>query len=109
MLILKHLLAQLGFSVYMAATADKGLDLVHAQQPQLLVWELNARHETDFNMLQDVQKDQWRPYVILLSTPQTLDDDAPISQLTSGDVFIKPFEPAHLIRRIKALIKQEKI
>ena len=108
MLIMKHLLEKLGFSVSLTLHADKGLALIHAEQPQLLIWGLNKNPDVDFCMLQDVQQHERRPYVILLSTPETLTDDAPIEALGSGDVFIKPFEPMHLIRRIKSLINQGK-
>ena len=110
MLIVKYLLDKLGFSVSTAASVQNGLDLIHSQKPQLLVWELDRCAEIDFHMLQDIQKYGLnRPYVILVSTPETLNDDAPIEALGTGDVFIKPFEPAQLIRRIEWLVKHEKI
>jgi DNA-binding response OmpR family regulator len=109
MLVMKHLLEKLHFSVSVEAQAKKGLGLVESEQPQLLIWGLNKQPDIDFHMLQNVQQYKKRPYVILLSTPETLTDDAPIEVLGSGDVFIKPFEPTHLIRRIKALMQQEKI
>ena len=109
LLVMKHLLDKLGFSVSMANSTDQGLELIQATDPQLIVWELGKQPDIDFHMLQEIHRQSHRPHVILLSTPETLHDDAPIEYLGTGDVFIKPFEPTYLIRRIKWLVKQERI
>jgi DNA-binding response OmpR family regulator len=110
MLILKRLLHQQGFAVFMATGAQNGLDLIETCRPDLLVWELNRHPEVDFQMLHNARRRATqRPYVILISTPTTLNDDAPIEELHQGDVFMKPFEPADLIRRISWLVSHERI
>jgi len=109
LLVLRHLLKKLGFSVSVVSDPAKGMSLITAEQPQLLIWSLHRQPDIDFHMLQEVQRLDSRPYVILVSTPETLSVDAPINTLESGDVFIKPFEPSHLMRRIRYLLKQQKI
>ncbi len=110
LLILHRLLQRMGFTVYMASTPQNGMDLIENHQPQLLVWELNKRPDIDFHMLHVVRRHgSSMPYVILISTPTTLNDDAPIEVMQEGDVYMKPFEPAELMRRISWLVKNEKI
>lgn len=110
MLVLRHLLRKLGFTVYMASTPQSGIDMIENHQPQLLLWELNKRPEVDFHMLHVVRRHgSSMPYVILISTPTTLNVEAPIEVMPQGDVYIKPFEPAELMRRISWLVEHEKI
>ena len=109
-LILKYVLEKQGFSVYTADSVQHGMQLIQARKPQLLIWELSRRPEIDFDMLQGIQHlGGERPYVILVSTPETLNDDAPIESLGHGDVFIKPFEPGLLVRRVEWLVAHEKL
>ena len=110
MLIVKHLLEKLGFSVSMAADGKEGLALVQAQKPQLLILDLDMPVKNGIGVLQDLQQSGKNGlYIIVLSAHENQEDHAQARALGAQEVVVKPFKPADLVKKVDDLVKEGKI
>lgn len=109
-LIIRRLLAKIGFSVFMASNGEEGLALIHAEKPQLLILDLDMPVKNGIAVLEDLQKNPVdNVYTIILSSHESQEDHNQAQALGAKEVVIKPFAPADLVKKVKELIKEGKI
>jgi two-component system alkaline phosphatase synthesis response regulator PhoP len=110
MLIMKHLLGKIGFSVSVAGNGGDGLALLNSEKPQLLVLDLDMPVKNGMEVLKTMQKVHGAsPYVIVLSAQENPKDRDQVHSLGAEEMIVKPFKPAELVGKIEALMKEGKI
>ena len=109
-LILRRLLAKIGFSVFIAGDGEEGLALIHAEKPQLLILDLDMPVKNGIAVLEDLQKAPVDDlYTIILSSHEDQQVHDQVQGLGAEEVVVKPFTPADLVKKVKNLIKEGKI
>ena len=109
-LILRRLLAKIGFSVFIAGDGEEGLALIHAEKPQLLILDLDMPVKNGIAVLEDLQKNPLADmYTIVLSSHEDRQVHDQVQGLGAEEVVVKPFTPADLVKKVKGLIKEGKI
>ena len=109
-LIIRRLLAKIGFSVFIAGDGDEGLALIHAEKPQLLILDLDMPVKNGIAVLEDLQKAPVDDlYTIILSSHEDQQVHDQVQALGAEEIVVKPFTPADLVKKVKGLIKEGKI
>jgi len=109
-LIIRRLLAKIGFSVFIAGNGEEGLALIHAEKPQLLILDLDMPVKNGIAVLEDLQsKSVADLYTIILSSHEDQKVHDQVQALGAKEVVVKPFTPAALVKKVKGLIKEGKI
>jgi two-component system KDP operon response regulator KdpE len=91
-----------GYEVLSAGDGIEGLELVHAQEPDMIVLDIMMPRKDGFEMLQELRTFSSTP-VIILSARQDDSDKIKGLNLGADDYLAKPFTPDELVARIEAL------
>ena len=109
-MIIRRLLAKIGFSVFIAGDGEEGLALIHAEKPQLLILDLDMPVKNGIAVLEDLQKTPVADlYTIILSSHEDKQVRDQVQGLGAEEVVVKPFTPADLVKKVEGLIKEGKI
>ncbi|MDR0597713.1 MAG: response regulator transcription factor [Treponema sp.] len=94
-----------GFDVRTAESAEEGLVIVEAWDPELVILDINLPGMNGFEFLQRFRQDRSAP--VLIVSARSSDEDQ-ISGLGGGaDEYIaKPFSPKVLVARVKAILRR---
>jgi DNA-binding response OmpR family regulator len=107
--IVKFLSLRLKASGYEVLTANNGaaaLELVQAQQPDMLVLDVLMPGMDGFETLKQVRAMSSMP-VIILSAKEASSDKIKGLQLGADDYLAKPFSPDELVARIEAVKRRQ--
>jgi DNA-binding response OmpR family regulator len=98
-------LQQAGFLVVKASDGLQALQQVEAEQPDLMVLDINMPRMNGFEVVRRLRADSAMP--VLALTVRSEDDDV-VRMLESGadDYLTKPFSPRVLVSRVKALLRR---
>ncbi len=98
-------LQQAGFLVVKASDGFQALQQVEAEQPDLMVLDINMPRMNGFEVVRRLRADSAMP--VLALTVRSEDDDV-VRMLESGadDYLTKPFSPRVLVSRVKALLRR---
>jgi len=108
--VVSHLLARKGFSVEVADDGEKGLAAIEEHSPSLLILDMDMPRMTGLELLEKLRgKSGAAPYIIFLSAHEDALTQAQALKLGAGEVLVKPFNPAELLRKIDKLLEQGKI
>jgi two-component system KDP operon response regulator KdpE len=94
-----------GFEVLEAATADKAVDLVHIEAPDLMILDLGLPDIDGQQVIRDVRLKSPLPIVVLSGR---IEDGEKIAALENGadDYLAKPFIMQDLVYRVRAALEQ---
>lgn len=87
------------------AEAAKGIELVEAESPDIVILSLELPDIDGFNVLTQVRSFSDVP-IIVLSTRQAETDTAKALETGADDYITKPFSPIDLLARVKAVLRR---
>jgi DNA-binding response OmpR family regulator len=98
-------LQQAGFLVVKAGDGVRALEAVEAEQPDLIVLDINMPRMNGFEFLKQLRARNTTPVLVL--TVRSEEEDI-VRMLESGadDYLTKPFSPRVLVSRVKALLRR---
>lgn len=106
---LKPLLQRSGFDVITAGDGQSALEMIPAEQPDLIVLDVLLPRMNGREVLRQLRKNNdWRP-VILLTQVNTSMERVQSLQEGADDYIDKPFDPFELVARIQAVMRRTRI
>jgi two-component system, OmpR family, phosphate regulon response regulator PhoB len=101
-------LAKAGFRVSTASNGQDALEQVRRDLPALVVLDLMLPGLSGFDVLESMRRnDETRPIAVLMLTARRDEPDR-VRGLSLGadDYLVKPFSPAELVLRVKAILRR---
>jgi DNA-binding response OmpR family regulator len=105
---LKDLLTFENWKCEIAETGEKGLELVEALRPQLVVTDLQLPDMSGYQLCQTLKRDPGMRHVpIVMITGRFTEPDDKVQGFESGadEFFAKPFDPILFVARIKSILR----
>jgi two-component system phosphate regulon response regulator PhoB len=101
-------LAKAGFRVATAANGNEALEEARRDRPSLVVLDLMLPGISGFDVLEDLRKDESTSSIAVLMLTARKDEPDRIRGLSLGadDYLTKPFSPAELVLRVKAILRR---
>jgi DNA-binding response OmpR family regulator len=98
-----------GFNVVSASSGDQALALVREHKPALAVLDIGMPGLDGLEVLAEIRADEsLRGTLVLLLTAKAQESDVRRGYESGADAYIKkPFSPADLSARVRALLDQE--
>lgn len=108
--IMEFVLLKKGFSVRLADNGQVALQLLGEAVPGLMFLDLEMPKKDGLSVLADLQASGApRPYTIVLSSHESEEIHDKALGFGANEVWVKPFNPAELLKRIEGLIEQGKV
>lgn len=106
--LLEFHLRQEGFETIKCDRGDKAIDLVQANQPDLIILDIMLPGEAGTEICKQLkQQDDTRHIPIIMLTARGEEIDRVVGfELGADDYVTKPFSPRELILRVKAILKR---
>jgi len=102
--VLGALLEQAGFGVFQAETAEEALDLVRAQDPDLILTDLKMPGMDGLQLLERIRSTFPEIPVVLLTAHGTVEAAVEAMKQGAHDFLTKPFSPKKLVARIHEIL-----
>ncbi|GAW92712.1 response regulator transcription factor [Calderihabitans maritimus] len=103
--ILEHSLRREGFEVVKAADGEEAVMLAQEKKPDLIVLDLMLPKIDGFEVCRRVRKSSDVPILVLSAKGSEVDKIVGF-QLGVDDYLTKPFSPAELVLRVKAILRR---
>lgn len=103
--IVAFALRNAGYLACEAADGARGLELLRAEQPRLVVLDLNLGKEDGLELLPRLRAESRAP-VLILSVRSGEEDLVRGLDLGADDYLTKPFSPRTLLARVRALLRR---
>lgn len=98
-------LRQAGFPVVEANSYGTALSVFHAEQPDLLILDINLPGGSGFDLCGQLRRETKAPIMMLTARDEEADLVRAL-ELGADDYLTKPFSPRTLIARVKALLRR---
>jgi DNA-binding response OmpR family regulator len=103
---LEYGLAKEGFSVLIAETGQKALDMARTQKPHLILLDIRLPDISGFDICRQLRTEGMRqPLLILTARDESVDKVLGL-ELGADDYVVKPYDLRELISRIRALLRR---
>lgn len=104
-LILKRLLEKSGFTVFTGSNGKEGLVHILAQQPCLLILDLDMPVKNGIQVLQELKQARIAPaHILVLTAHESVEDEIQVKSLGAHEMLVKPFNPAQLLQRLEQIV-----
>jgi two-component system response regulator MprA len=104
--MLRRTLVYEGFDVITAEDGQKALDLVYDQHPDVVVLDWMLPKLDGLNVLGALREDQNEIPVLMLTARDAIEDRVEGLEGGADDYLVKPFAPAELVARVRALLRR---
>jgi DNA-binding response OmpR family regulator len=94
-----------GFEVLTAGDGRAALEVVHRQQPDLVVLDLGLPHVDGLDVTREIRRGSMLPIVMLTARDGEIDKLLGL-ELGADDYLTKPFSPRELVARVKAVLRR---
>jgi DNA-binding response OmpR family regulator len=98
-------LAREGFRVLKCATGESGLDAVREQRPRLVVLDVGLPDMDGLEVCKRIRQTSQIPVIFLTARDGEVDRVLGL-ELGGDDYLTKPFSPAELVARVKAVLRR---
>jgi DNA-binding response OmpR family regulator len=99
-------LERAGFSVRVGYDGRQALELARAQRPDLVVLDLMLPHVDGLDVCHALRQEAGQVPIIMLSARSTEADKLGGLETGADDYVTKPFSPAELVARVKAVLRR---
>ncbi len=103
--MISFLLREEGYDVSTASNGIAALELIDRQSPDLVVLDVMMPHLDGFEVCRRIRQKQDVPIIFLSAKGETADKVTGL-ELGGDDYLAKPFEPAELLARVKAVVRR---
>jgi DNA-binding response OmpR family regulator len=103
--MISFLLREEGYEVVSADNGSAALDLVEREPPDLVILDVMMPHMDGFEVCRRIRQKMDVPIIFLSAKGETADKVSGL-QLGADDYLAKPFEPAELLARVKAVLRR---
>jgi len=99
---------QAGYTVVMASDGEAGLMMAHECQPQLIILDWMMPHMSGLELLRRLRGRETKAEIPIIMLTAKADETDRLRGLDTGadDYVIKPFSPAELLARTRALLRR---
>jgi two-component system phosphate regulon response regulator OmpR len=104
--LLQRFLADSGFRVTTAETAEQARDRLRFLQPDLMVLDVMMPGESGLSLTQSLKQDALDLPIILLTAAGAPEDRIAGFEAGADDYLPKPFDPRELVLRIRAMLRR---
>nr|MBC7244085.1 response regulator transcription factor [Chloroflexota bacterium] len=106
--MISFLLREEGYEVFSADNGTTALELVNREQPDLVILDVMMPHVDGFEVCRRIRQKLDVPIIFLSAKGETADKVAGL-QLGADDYLAKPFEPAELLARVRAVMRRAEV
>ena len=103
---LEYGLSSEGFTVLLAETGQRALDLVRASSPDLVVLDIRLPDMSGFDVCSRIRAQGERLPILMLTARDEEVDKVLGLELGADDYVVKPYSMRELISRIRALLRR---
>lgn len=103
--MISFLLREEGYEVISADNGSSALELVEHEPPDLVLLDVMMPHLDGFEVCRRIRQRMDVPIIFLSAKGETADKVTGL-QLGADDYLAKPFEPAELLARVKAVLRR---
>jgi two-component system response regulator MprA len=104
--MLRRTLVYEGFDVTTAADGQEALRQVYTERPDVIVLDWMLPELDGLDVLQTLRQDQNETPVLMLTARDAIEDRVEGLEGGADDYLIKPFAPAELVARVRALLRR---
>jgi DNA-binding response OmpR family regulator len=104
--MVKFILAEDGYEVSTASSAQAAFALMEKRHPDLFILDVMMPHMDGFEVCRRLRSANSDAVILFLTAKGELSDRLSGLQLGADDYLVKPFEPAELTARVKALMRR---
>jgi two-component system response regulator MprA len=104
--MLRRTLVYEGFNVTTAADGQEALRQVYTERPDVVVLDWMLPEMDGLDVLQALRKDQNETPVLMLTARDAIEDRVEGLEGGADDYLVKPFAPAELVARVRALLRR---
>ncbi len=105
--VISFALEQAGMSPVEAMNGQKALDIVHQENPALIILDVNMPEVDGFQFCKELRKTSEVPILFLSSRDEEIDRVVGL-EIGGDDYVSKPFSPRELIARVNAILKRNR-
>ena len=106
--LLSEYLGSVGLEVLTAQSADTGLPLLRAEQPDIVVLDVMLPGMDGFETCRAIRRSSSVPIIMLTARGEVTDRVVGL-ELGADDYMPKPFEPRELVARIQAILRRGRV
>ncbi|OXM87272.1 response regulator transcription factor [Paenibacillus rigui] len=106
--LVRVFLEQSGFSTLEASDGNEALAVLERNKVDLVVLDIMMPNRDGWSMCEELRKDYELPVLMLTAKAETVHKVRGF-EIGADDYLVKPFEPAELVVRVKALLKRYRI
>ncbi|MCL5265621.1 MAG: response regulator transcription factor [Chloroflexi bacterium] len=106
--VAKFILTDAGYSVSTAATIQAAWSIVQEQDPELVILDVRMPDGSGFEFCERLRQDTYKMPVIFLTGRGEISTKLYGLELGADDYIVKPFEPAELLARVRAVLRRFK-
>lgn len=88
-----------------ADTGAKGINAVETESPDIVILDINLPDMTGFEVLENIRLFSDVPVIVLTVREDEVDELRGL-ELGADDYIVKPFSPANLLTRVKAILRR---
>jgi len=103
---LEYGLAKEGFSVMIANTGQKALEMAHTKKPHLILLDIRLPDISGFDICHRLRIEGMRQPILMLTARDESVDKVLGLELGADDYVVKPYDLRELISRIRALLRR---
>jgi two-component system, OmpR family, response regulator MprA len=104
--MLRRTLLYEGFEVATAGDGQEALRAVYAQRPDIVVLDWMLPELDGLDVLQALRADQNETPILMLTARDAIEDRVEGLEGGADDYLVKPFAPAELVARVRALLRR---
>jgi len=106
--MISFLLREEGYDVTSADNGQTALEIIEREAPDLVILDVMMPHLDGFEVCRRIRQRMDVPIIFLSAKGETVDKVAGL-QLGADDYLAKPFEPAELLARVKAVMRRAEV
>jgi DNA-binding response OmpR family regulator len=103
--LLKSYLSDFGYYVLSATHPERGLQLLAAQKPELVILDVMLPDMSGFDVCKRIRRNSDVPVIMLTARGELMDRVVGL-ELGADDYLPKPFEPRELVARIQTVLRR---
>jgi len=104
--MVKFLLTEEGYEVATSSSAQAAFALVEKRQPDLFILDVMMPQMDGFEVCKRLRSVSSDAAILFLTARAEMNDKLSGLQIGADDYLVKPFEPAELVARVKALMRR---